>query len=384
MTKMLVLHALPDLRRAAGGIATTIPALCSALRDEGIESHIIALAQDDIPHTQVSSTVLAERSPWSLKRRIQSEVLYWRDKAERQGSAFACHSHGLWSFLNHSLVTAALAGHVPLVISLHGMLLPWARQHKAYRKAAAWKLYQAHDLARGGISHVTSEAERREAESAGAPGPFAVVPFGIDVPALSSLTSQNWIRMPCSRATPRTLLFLGRIHPIKNIDSLIKAFALANISGWHLRIVGPDEVGYQEYLRTLARTEGVGDSVSIEGPVFGPEKSHLLTQSDLLVLPSHSENFGAVVAEALAHGTPVIASTGTPWSVLESEGCGWWSEPAPDSLADAIRTASSLQPETLRAMGARGRVYVQSQLTWQTCARKMSAVYRSQLLAVAT
>jgi glycosyltransferase involved in cell wall biosynthesis len=159
----------------------------------------------------------------------------------------------------------------------------------------------------------------------------------------------------------------------------VKAFALARPSNWRLRIVGPDEVGYHSELKRLVRAEGVADCVSIEGPVFGPEKSHLLAQSDLLVLPSHSENFGAVVAEALAHGTPAIASTGTPWSALETEGCGWWAKPDSISLAGAIRAAANLPPEKLRAMGALGRAYVQSELTWDICARKMAAVYRSRL-----
>lgn len=345
MTDLLALHAVPDLRPAAGGIAATLPPLCSALRDEGVESHVVVLAQDELVPAQVPLTVLAERSPWALKRRLHSEVLHFHDTARRSGRGFVCHSHGIWSLLNHGLVAAANTVHAPLVISLHGMLLPWARGHKAWRKAIAWRLYQARDFSGSAIVHVTSEAEQREAEIAGVLGPFAVIPFGTNLPTHGGTVSDEVEFAQRSTREPRTLLFLGRVHPIKNIDSLVKAFALARLSNWRLRIVGPDEVGYHDKLKQLARVEGVADRVSIEGPMFGAEKSRLLAQSDLLVLPSHSENFGSVVAEALAHGTPAIASVGTPWSALKCQGCGWWSEPDPISLAEAIRAAANLPPD---------------------------------------
>jgi glycosyltransferase involved in cell wall biosynthesis len=380
MSNLMVLHAVPDLRRAAGGIAAVLPALCEALREEGVESRILTFSQDESDALADRTTLLPERFPWALARRMRAETARWREEAHRGGRDFICHSHGIWSFLNHGLATAARAERAPLAISMHGMLLPWARRHKAMRKAVAWRLYQERDLARADATHVTSEAERAAAEAAGVHGPFAVIPFGVDLP-------QTEAAIPAAPAAPaaasrasvqqRTLLFLGRVHPIKNIDGLIVAFARAKLDGWRLRIVGPDDGGHREALWRLAQELGVADRLNFEEPAFGEAKARLLEQTDLLILPSHSENFGVVVAEALAYGTPAIASTGTPWSALESQSCGWWVSPEPDELAATLRFASLMAPEALRAMGARGRAYVQTHLTWPTCARRMTDLYRS-------
>ena len=256
------------------------------------------------------------------------------------------------------------------------MLLRYARRHKALRKTIAWQLYQALDLERAHMIHVTSQDERVAVEKAGVRGPFAVIPFGVN---LSGIEAKGDMPATTSHASTqvRTLLFLGRLHPIKNIDSLIEAFARAKLSNWRLRIVGPDDGGYRGTLRRLAQNLGIGELVSFEDTIFGEAKAKLFEEADVLALPSHSENFGVVVAESLASGTPAIASTGTPWSALESQGCGWWIAPTPDNLATTLSAASLVTPKELRAMGMRGRNYVRTHLTWPRCTQRMARLYRN-------
>jgi glycosyltransferase involved in cell wall biosynthesis len=370
MTEILALHAVPDLRQSAGGIAAILPPLCDALRAEGVESRIIALAQDDGGALAGRTQLLAERSPLRLRTRLRQETAHWRAEARRSGRNFLCHSHGLWSFLNHAHVAAAHAEGVPAAISLHGMLLPWALGHKALRKSIAWWLYQGRDFTRANGIHVTSEVERTAAEQVGVRGDVAVIPFGVELARAFASPAQ------APAAAGRTLLFLGRVHPIKNLVSLIDAFRDVRPEGWRLLIVGPNEEGHRELLRQRAQDCGIADRVLFNDPVFGEVKSRLFAESELLILPSHAENFGVVVAEALAHGVPAIASTGTPWPVLETERCGWWVAPDRDNLAAALRVALKRPAEDLRAMGRRGQAYIEANLTWPLCACSMAAFYR--------
>lgn len=140
-------------------------------------------------------------------------------------------------------------------------------------------------------------------------------------------------------------------------------------------IAGPDEGGYRAELATLIERVGLEDSITFTGPVSDAEKLTLYRSADLFVLPTHSENFGLVVAEALAAEVPVITTKGAPWEVLESEDCGWWTEINAEALAEALREAISLSDEERRKMGERGRVLIASRFAWSTVAGQMKAVY---------
>jgi glycosyltransferase involved in cell wall biosynthesis len=173
------------------------------------------------------------------------------------------------------------------------------------------------------------------------------------------------------------LLFLGRLHPVKNLEALIRAFVHAAPSDCHLRLVGPDEDNHRSTLVALIETLGASERVTISGPVYGAAKDREISQAHGVVLPSFTENFGAVVAEALAMGRPVIASTGTPWEALRTERCGWWVDPDLECLTKVIGVFCATSQDELGAMGERGRAYVMSSLSWETAAAKMSDLYLS-------
>jgi glycosyltransferase involved in cell wall biosynthesis len=140
-------------------------------------------------------------------------------------------------------------------------------------------------------------------------------------------------------------------------------------------------VGHREVLNYEVARLKLGRKVTIENAVFGKEKDQLFRSVDALVLPSHSENYGAVVAEALAYGRPVIASRGTPWAVLAQEECGWWVNSDRDSLVSALKCLGNATPAELQAMGARGRTFVQRSLTWARCGAVYAQLYRDVLRA---
>ena len=127
-----------------------------------------------------------------------------------------------------------------------------------------------------------------------------------------------------------------------------------------------------------AETLGVAKMFEWAGPKFGEELSAEYENCDLLILPSFTENFGGVVIDALAHGKPVIASKFTPWKVLGDEGCGWWVENAPESLAATLREACGAAGiRALPEMGMRGRKLVESRYTWGAVAKRMEECYNS-------
>ena len=111
------------------------------------------------------------------------------------------------------------------------------------------------------------------------------------------------------------------------------------------------------------------------GAVSGTQKRESYRAADVFVLPSHSENFGVVVAEALTHGLPVITTTGTPWPEIVEAGCGWWIDIGVPPLAAALGEAMGLSDRQRSLMGKRGQEYVR-RYAWDAVARQTAEVYR--------
>jgi len=368
MTGITVVHALPDLRRSAGGIAAMLPELLEALAHIGVHSHVLCCFgdPDDALHgitRKVDPGLMLAGS----SRSAMASILDGIGPTDR----VLIHSHGLWHRLNHAAVRQAVSVKLPVVISPHGMLMPWARRNKKWRKSLAWHAYQANDLGSAAVIHATSAEEADVVAATALARSIQVIPFGVKI------RDQSRQPLPQEKDRVRSLLFLGRLHPIKNLLGLIEGFARADVPNCELLIVGPDEVGHRQDLVTRAEALGLYNRVHFHAPVYGDGKRNLFAQADALVLPSFSENYGAVVAEALSFGLPVLASTGTPWSSLKSERCGWWVSPDPDALAGAIRLFAATEWEDLHRMGERGRAFAERELSWSANAEAMKSMYQS-------
>jgi glycosyltransferase involved in cell wall biosynthesis len=149
------------------------------------------------------------------------------------------------------------------------------------------------------------------------------------------------------------LLFVGRIDKKKGIENLIMALSLSNCfreSSFKLKIVGDHNSDYGRSLVMKSVTAGLDDKIEFLGHRSGKEKQRLLAAAWFLIMPSHTENFGIVVTEALAQGTPAIASTGTPWSILQESGAGYWIDNDPATLTATIDEVLILAPEVYEQM----------------------------------
>lgn len=278
------------------------------------------------------------------------------------------HDNGIWLRHNHQLAAWARSGRVPRVVSLRGMVEPWAMQHKRWKKRLAWTAYQKRDLATADLHHVTSEAEARHLGRFGWTVPVIFLPNGVDLPDIS--------RDAGSRRRENTVLFVGRIYPVKGLPLLVEAWARVRPAGWQLRIVGPDEGGHRRTVEAEVRRHGLEREVEFTGPLEGSELEAAYESAGLLVLPSHTENFGMAAAEALAHGCPVIATHGTPWRILEEKGCGWWVPTTAEGIAAALAEATNLPEATRLDMGARGRATVAARFSWNSIAEGFIEAYR--------
>jgi glycosyltransferase involved in cell wall biosynthesis len=276
------------------------------------------------------------------------------------------HNHGLWSMMNVAAGWVVPGRRAKLVVSPRGTLAPWALRRTRLLKTALWPL-QRRSLSNASLIHATSEMELSEVRALGFRAPVCVIPNGVDLPSLEN-------RIP--KAHPRTLLYLGRIHPKKGIDDLLLAWKRIGAShpDWQLDIVGRGPEAYEKHLRDTAAEADIPRTRFL-GAVYGDEKAATYQRASLFVLPTHSENFGMVVAEALANECPAIVSRGAPWAMLETEGCGWWIERNIDSLAHTLDTAMKLPPEQLDLMGRKGRHWVEKEYDWDVLAAQMSDAY---------
>jgi glycosyltransferase involved in cell wall biosynthesis len=307
-----------------------------------------------------------------VQGRIAIAALGWSRDIAKDLPRSQCeilHTHGLWMHASWVALAWKRRQKRPHVASVRGMLEHWAWNHHAWKKRPIWWLLEYRNLQSASLLHATSDQEAQSIRDRGLHSPIAVIPNGVDVPLLSDLHTHP------TKTGAKTVLFLSRIHPKKGLPLLIEAWAKIRPHGWHLKIAGPDEDQHQSEIEHLVNAAGLGNEIFFLGPLQGDQKTQAFVQSDLFVLPTHSENFGIAIAEALAHGLPVITTHGTPWQSLEERECGWWVPTSPDAIALALKTAVELTPDERKTMGLNGRAWMQDRFGWPQIAREMNACY---------
>lgn len=382
---MKIILTIAGLGAEFGGPSRSVPALAMALARLGADVELVTTAA----RLSGGSSLLP---PADL---VRSHVLPVASRSNRwlpSGNAFVqtlrarcsehhdvvIHDQGLWLPSNHAVAFVARELGHPRVVSPRGMLSSWALAAKGLKKKAAWALYQRRDFMRSSAVHVTSDAEADDCRRSGYAGPLAVVCNGTDLPPPCTDATRASAQRNVGRRQ-RIVLCISRVHPVKGLPSLVQAWSQLRPAEWRLVLCGGGEARHMSELRAQIDSEGLSDSVELVGEVGEDLKWNYYRSADLFVLPSHSENFGIVVAEALAVGVPVITTRGTPWADLVEHRCGWWTEVGAAPIADALRAAMATPTLELRAMGERGRRLVEEKYSWDKAARAMLAFYETVL-----
>lgn len=368
--KIRPLHTTAGLRSSAGGPSRTVVYVCDGLAAAGAQPEIVTAQLDDpskliLPDNEAAHTTFVPSDGlWGRAMGIAHTIA---DKVHKE-TVDLVHDHGAWLPNNAAAALAARWHDVPLVITPRGMVEPWAMRQQAWKKSLGWHLYQSHVLKSADLLHATSDLEARNLRNLGLSNPIAVIPNGVEIP-------ETWKQKP-TQEEPRRALFLSRLHPKKGLPNLVDAWANLRPDEWELVIAGPDANGHRAEIEGQVQRHGIEEGVRFVGPVYGEEKWNLYRSSDLFVLPTHSENFGVVVAEALASGVPALTTKGAEWAILEERNCGWWIDIGVESLVAGLRDAMGRSDAERLEMGQRGRRVAEEEFSWDSVAQRMLRAYR--------
>ena len=372
--KINYINVIASISKQHGGPSYSVTGLCDALAILG--QNVILVAQKNI--NEFDSDLVLPRNSHVVKILFNSirkfritYTLGYKNKLSKivtNNRHSIIHNHGLWLQCNHQSAIIAREYNIPYIISPRGMMEPWAFAYNAWKKKIVWWLWQKQALLNATAFCATSAQEAESIRSLGFKQPIAIIPNGVDLPPLHLRQNQE-------PSTIRYALYLSRIHPKKGLLNLVKAWSQVIPEGWKVIIAGPDENGHQQEVQREITAAGLNDIFEFIGSVEGERKTQLFRDASLFILPTYSENFGIVVAEALASGTPVITTKGTPWEGLVTHNCGWWVDIGVDPLAVAVSQATSLSDAERNAMGQRGHEYVVSEFSWDGIGKMMVAFY---------
>lgn len=361
-----VIHVIPAIAEEASGPSYSVPRLCESLIAAGADVQLAAL---DRPSNRVALPFLKTfPSGWGPSRLGASpKMRRWLNEQAASGRVDIMHNHSLWMMPNVYPGHACQRTRCRLVVSPRGTLSGWALDRNAMQKELFWRCVQGPALRDASCLHATAESEYVDIRRRGFRQPVCILPNGIDLPPPKQTIPEG----------PQQLLFLGRIHPQKGVELLLRAWhaIAARFPHWGLRIVGPDEDGYLARMRALAKQLSL-ERVDFSGPAYGEEKLRAFREASLFVLPTYSENFGMAVAEALAVGTPVVVTQGAPWAGLMEHGAGWWIPLGLDPLVSCLEQALSTSPQRLAEMGGAGHRWMQRDFSWHQIGQQFLATYQ--------
>ncbi len=377
---MYVAHIMPTLDRNFGGPVNAVLNLGAVQRKLGIKVSYWATASKDTacrladlhPDLRLFDTCWPRR--WFRSPELAKKL------AEEITSFDLIETHGVWEYTVFTTATTARKANIPYIIRPTGIFThPW--RYRTLKKRLYSGLIGNRALKGAACLHVASQMEAKGCYEAGLRTPVTIVPNGIDPKTFETLPNPELSdeRWPILKDR-QVVLFLSRISREKGLDQFIPAVRdfLDTDGPKNLLFViaGPDHKGYLSTVKYLVESYNLKPYVFFTGAVKGEEKLALYARADLFVLPSYSENYGIVVAEALASRTPVITTTATPWDELLDVGAGYSVAPERGALAEALHDFFALSKSSRDILGQRGRKFVFERYTWENAARKLQTVYQ--------
>ena len=358
---MKVIHYIASIDKSAGGTTEYMRLLSKALKEDTLLIIATGVSNNPIPIDGVSVKF------------FNTNILRWFSlltefhtflKIEKPDIV---HINGIWSPQNWGFQKVAQELKIKVVLSPHGMLESWIIAHNPLKKKIALFLFQNNAIEKVDYIHATAQMEKDSIRKLGFNNDITIIPNGID---LSEITKTK------TSYGSKKMVFLSRIHPKKGIELLLEAWRSADTRDWSLAIAGN---GDENYIQNLSESAKDLNNVHFVGAKYGEEKWDFMRSADVMVLPTHSENFGIVVAEALAVGLPVITTTGTPWNDLDECNCGWWIDLSVMNLKSTLIKVFNLPKGTLEEMGNNGKELVQKKYDIKAIGEIMVEFYNTIL-----
>ena len=378
---MKVVHASAYFAPAwgFGGPPRSLLSLCLAQQAEGLDVEVFTTTANvgselpAAPDGQMVEGVHVKRFPLASPRWMFGAPSMAKPLAAAARAATVVHLHGLFNRTIWLAAEAARRAGTPVVLSPRGMLNPAALAHHAWRKRAAWTLFDRRVANEAAAVQASSPAERDAVAPLVGDARVVYIPHGVslDPRDCDGRALRRWCGIPTEA---RYVLFLGRLHRIKRLDLVADTFArLATAHpDLHLVVAGRDE--QHQRVAIESRLGSFRSKVRWTGSVEGPLKTALLEEAVTLLLCSDAESFGLVVAEALAAGTPPVVTRTCPWALLEDEGCGRWVDQTAAAMADAVGELLT-RPSVRAERAARAREVAARHFAWPPIARQISALY---------
>lgn len=371
---MKILQTIGGFSARCGGTSTCTYDLLSAMHALKPEPTVdiltpdIALGDDKlmgIGEDWIKPVPNDYKTPLSISRNM-SEFM-------RNSDYDIYHTNGMWMHINHSTCEIARQKGKPYIITPHGMLYPESLARSAWKKWPMRKIWVDRDIRDADCIHATCNKEMENLRLLGYKGPIAVIGNPVAVPDYTEELFNNRIY---NSALSNNIAFLGRLHPRKKVENILRGVAKSTNPNLKVYIMGEGDSGYKDFLKQEASRFGIADRVHFLGFVNGRKKFETLAKMDALFVPSDFENFGMIIPEALIVGTPVMASLGTPWETLNTERCGWWRDNSPESIAAIINQLYRLSNEERNAMGKRGRDYILRTFAADKVATQILSLYK--------
>lgn len=372
-----------ELRAELGGVVATAIDLCQSMAALGHRIIVATCDDKDVPDAWREPREGVPRVvvlPTSSMTRQLINRRGLQQFAELVRDADVAHLHTPWELSNLQLARVLRQARVPYVVSVHGMLDDYCMQQKSAKKRAFLAIAGRRMFERASTIHFTAQAEQDQALAYIPGADRAVVQScSVDLAPYRDLPGPEAAlrAFPAIGSDAFKVLFLSRIHPKKGVELLIRAAALLNAPAETIELLigGPGEPPYVDSLKALAEGLGVGRSTHFLGMVQGVEKRSLYQAADVFVLPTYQENFGLVLAEAMASGTPAITTRGADiWQELQSGGARIVDH-RPESIAAAIAELQS-DPAEARHIGQQGRDFIFNWLDADVVAQGYERIYR--------
>ena len=278
------------------------------------------------------------------------------------------HINGIWQLDTWWIQREALKMGVKTYITPHGMLEPWSLQHNQWKKKLAMFLYEKKALREAACLVATANSERDNIK--------ALNVNAHDVPVIPNGVDASGIPMKTDWSKKRKILYVSRIHVKKGVELLIDtAVSISDqLKDYEILIAGEGDITYVEELKAKSVKSGL--NVRFLGGVYGDAKWELYQDADFFVLPTNSENFGYVIAEALGCGTPVITTIGAPWEDVETWKCGRWIDRNKEELCSAMLQMMNFDTKQLEKMGHNGRKLIEEKYSSKVMADALMNIYK--------